>query len=61
MSITSDIFYDKIVTSIKKPPNERTIDEIEEICPWFVGKVKFFSNLQSGTILSLEKYKLFII
>ncbi|CAH8495224.1 unnamed protein product [Schistosoma mattheei] len=55
MSITSDIFYDKIVTSIKKPPNERTIDEIEEICPWFVGKVKFFSNLKSDIVKDIIK------
>ncbi|CAH8508816.1 unnamed protein product [Schistosoma margrebowiei] len=55
MSITSDIFYDKIVTSIKKPPNERTIDEIEEICPWFVGKIKFFSNLKSDIVKDIIK------
>ncbi|CAI2726403.1 unnamed protein product [Schistosoma spindalis] len=55
MSITSDIFYDKIVTSIKKPPNERTTDEIEEICPWFVGKVKFFSNLKSDIVKDIIK------
>ncbi|CAH8527478.1 unnamed protein product [Schistosoma rodhaini] len=55
MSTTSDIFYDKIVTSIIKPPSERTTDEIEEICPWFVEKVKFFSNLNSDVVKDIIK------
>ncbi|CAH8840057.1 unnamed protein product [Trichobilharzia szidati] len=55
MSDKYDKFYEKIVECIKKPSNERLTEEIEEIYPWFIAKVKFFSNLKPEIVKDIIK------
>ncbi|TNN07631.1 cAMP-dependent protein kinase regulatory subunit [Schistosoma japonicum] len=55
MSSSSTKLYDKIVTCIKKTSDERTTVEIEEIYPWFIEKVKFFSNLKHDVVKDIIK------
>ncbi|KAK4469231.1 hypothetical protein MN116_006804 [Schistosoma mekongi] len=55
MSSRSKKLYDKIVTCIKKASDERTSVEIEEIYPWFIEKVKFFSNLKHDIVKDIIK------
>ncbi|CAG5121411.1 unnamed protein product, partial [Candidula unifasciata] len=49
------LLYDKVVTLINKPPEERSDNEITQILPWFTKKSDLFQSLHTDIVRDIVK------
>ena len=47
--------YDKVVSTVSRPPDERTDGMIEQILPWFRKKSELFKSQKTGKHFSFSR------